>query len=92
MVSPLQCVAFDKGFENLADATRKNFVNNSGIVRYLRHHPKVEQVLFPFDDSFKQFELAKAADGGRLWIFYHRVEGRFYAANCYFSVNPCDIC
>ena len=29
------------------------------IVNFLKQHPKVEEVIFPFDDSFPQYELAK---------------------------------
>ena len=29
------------------------------IVKFLKEHPQVEEVLFPFDESFPQYELAK---------------------------------
>ena len=29
------------------------------LVNFLKQHPKVEQVIFPFDESFPQYELAK---------------------------------
>ena len=29
------------------------------LVSFLKQHPKVEEVIFPFDDSFPQYELAK---------------------------------
>ncbi len=29
------------------------------VVHFLKQHPKVESVIFPFDESFPQFELAK---------------------------------
>lgn len=29
------------------------------VLDYLKQHPKVEEVLFPFDESFPQYELAK---------------------------------
>lgn len=29
------------------------------VVQYLRRHPKVEKVLYPLDDSFPQYELAR---------------------------------
>lgn len=29
------------------------------VLDYLKQHPKVEEVLFPFDESFHQYELAK---------------------------------
>ncbi len=29
------------------------------LVNFLRQHPKIDKVVFPFDDSFPQFDLAK---------------------------------
>ena len=29
------------------------------LVSYLKQHPKIEKIIFPFDDSFPQYELAK---------------------------------
>ncbi|HMC99686.1 MAG TPA: aminotransferase class I/II-fold pyridoxal phosphate-dependent enzyme, partial [Ferruginibacter sp.] len=34
------------------------------VVDYLKHHPKVESVIFPFDESFPQYELAKKQMSG----------------------------
>jgi cystathionine beta-lyase/cystathionine gamma-synthase len=34
------------------------------VVDYLKHHPKVERVIFPFDESFPQYELAKQQMSG----------------------------
>jgi cystathionine beta-lyase/cystathionine gamma-synthase len=29
------------------------------VIHYLKQHPKVEEIIFPFDEDFKQYELAK---------------------------------
>jgi cystathionine beta-lyase/cystathionine gamma-synthase len=29
------------------------------VVQFLKHHPKIEQVIFPFDEDFPQYELAR---------------------------------
>jgi cystathionine beta-lyase/cystathionine gamma-synthase len=29
------------------------------VVHYLKHHPSVEELIFPFDEDFSQYELAK---------------------------------
>jgi cystathionine beta-lyase/cystathionine gamma-synthase len=34
------------------------------VVNYLRQHPLVEEVIFPFDESFPQYELAKRQMSG----------------------------
>jgi cystathionine beta-lyase/cystathionine gamma-synthase len=36
----------------ITDSTNK-------VADYLKHHPKVEEVIFPFDENFPQYELAK---------------------------------
>lgn len=38
--------------ERITNSTQK-------VVSYLKQHPKVEEVIFPFDESFPQYELAK---------------------------------
>jgi cystathionine beta-lyase/cystathionine gamma-synthase len=30
------------------------------VVKFLRQHPKIEAVIFPFDETFPQYELAKS--------------------------------
>ena len=48
--------------EQISRSTKK-------IVEFLKQHPKVEVVIFPFDESFPQYELARqqmAGAGGLL--------------------------
>jgi len=39
------------------------------VVKYLKQHPKVESLLFPLDDSFPQYELAKKQMTGACGLF-----------------------
>lgn len=39
------------------------------VVKFLKQHPKVESVLFPLDDSFPQYELAKQQMKGACGLF-----------------------
>jgi cystathionine beta-lyase/cystathionine gamma-synthase len=39
------------------------------VVKFLKQHPKVEAVIFPFDDSFPQYELAKQQMTGVCGLF-----------------------
>ena len=39
------------------------------VVKYLKQHPKVESLLFPLDDSFPQYELAKQQMTGACGLF-----------------------
>jgi cystathionine beta-lyase/cystathionine gamma-synthase len=34
------------------------------VLKFLKQHPKIEKVIFPFDESFPQYELAKQQMGG----------------------------
>lgn len=39
------------------------------VVKFLKQHPKVESVIFPLDDSFPQYELAKQQMKGACGLF-----------------------
>ena len=58
-ISPFNAWLLIRGLRTLPIRLKRISETTGKIVEYLRQHPKVEQVIFPFDDSFKQFELAK---------------------------------
>jgi cystathionine beta-lyase/cystathionine gamma-synthase len=58
-ISPFNAWLLIRGLRTLPLRLERISATTGKIVQYLRQHPKVEQVIFPFDDSFKQFELAK---------------------------------
>jgi cystathionine beta-lyase/cystathionine gamma-synthase len=39
------------------------------VVKFLKQHPKVESIIFPLDDSFPQYELAKQQMTGACGLF-----------------------
>jgi len=39
------------------------------VVKFLKQHPKIESVLFPLDESFPQYELAKRQMSGACGLF-----------------------
>ncbi len=39
------------------------------VINFLKNHPKVERVIFPFDESFPQLELAKSQMSGACGLF-----------------------
>lgn len=49
-------------FERIANTTRE-------VIAYLKQHPKVETIIFPFDESFPQYELAKRQMKGAGGLF-----------------------
>src|SRR5829696_5771421 len=58
-ISPFNAWLLIRGLRTLP--VRLEHISRSTIelVRYLKQHPKVEAVIFPFDESFPQHELAK---------------------------------
>lgn len=59
--------------EKITDTTRK-------VISYLKHHPKVEKVIFPFDEDFEQLDLAKKQMTGACGLFTFIVKADSMAA------------
>jgi len=68
-ISPFNAWLLIRGLRTLPIRLERISSTTREIVRYLMQHPKIEQVLFPFDDSFKQFELAKQQMQGACGLF-----------------------
>lgn len=49
-------------FKQITDSTQQ-------VLAFLKNHPKIETVLFPFDESFPQYELAKKQMTGACGLF-----------------------
>jgi cystathionine beta-lyase/cystathionine gamma-synthase len=48
-----------RGLRTLPARLERITKTTSDVLQFLKQHPKVEKVIFPFDESFPQFELAK---------------------------------
>lgn len=68
-ISPFNAWLLIRGLRTLPMRLERISSTTRDVVQYLRRHPKVEQVIFPFDDSFKQFELAKQQMRGACGLF-----------------------
>ena len=68
-ISPFNAWLLIRGLRTLPIRLERISSTTREIVRYLTQHAKIEQVLFPFDDSFKQFELAKQQMQGACGLF-----------------------
>ncbi|HKH62344.1 MAG TPA: PLP-dependent aspartate aminotransferase family protein [Flavitalea sp.] len=68
-ISPFNAWLLIRGLRTLPIRLERISSTTREIVRYLTQHAKIEQVLFPFDDSFKQFELAKQQMHGACGLF-----------------------
>lgn len=68
-ISPFNAWLLIRGLRTLPVRLERISSTTREIVSYLRQNPKIEQVLFPFDDSFKQFELAQRQMRGACGLF-----------------------
>lgn len=75
-ISPFNAWLLIRGLRTLPLRLQKVTQNTEKVVSFLKAHPKVESVLFPHDESFPQYDLAKKQMQGAcgLLSFYLKVE------------------
>jgi cystathionine beta-lyase/cystathionine gamma-synthase len=59
-ISPFNAWLLIRGMRTLPARLDRITATTKKLVAYLKQHPRVENLLFPLDESFPQFELAKA--------------------------------
>lgn len=57
-ISPFNAWLLIRGLRTLPSRLQRISETTRKVVDFLKEHPKVEQVLFPFDPSFDQYDLA----------------------------------
>ncbi|MFI5132910.1 MAG: trans-sulfuration enzyme family protein [Chitinophagales bacterium] len=68
-IQPFNAWLLIRGLRTLPARFERITKTTQAVVKYLRQHPKVEGVIFPFDESFPQFELAKKQMSGACGLF-----------------------
>jgi cystathionine beta-lyase/cystathionine gamma-synthase len=63
-ISPFNAWLLIRGLRTLPTRLDRITASTKKVVAYLKQHPKVERVIFPFDESFPQYELAKQQMSG----------------------------
>ena len=58
-IQPFNAWLLIRGLRTLPARLDRITVSTQKLVNYLKQHPKVEEVIFPFDESFGQYQLAK---------------------------------
>ena len=58
-IQPFNAWLLIRGLRTLPARIERITKSTSEVVAYLKQHPKVESILFPFDESFLQHQLAK---------------------------------
>lgn len=58
-IQPFNAWLLIRGLRTLSTRLDRITASTKKVVEFLKQHPKVEEVIFPFDESFPQYELAK---------------------------------
>lgn len=58
-IQPFNAWLLLRGLRTLSIRLERVSKTTIEVVAFLKHHPKVESIIFPFDKSFPQYELAK---------------------------------
>jgi cystathionine beta-lyase/cystathionine gamma-synthase len=68
-VSPFNAWLLIRGLRTLPIRLERITATTQKVVEYLKQHPSVEEVIFPFDRDFPQLELAKSQMSGACGLF-----------------------
>jgi cystathionine beta-lyase/cystathionine gamma-synthase len=63
-IQPFNAWLLLRGLRTLPARLDRITASTNKVVAYLKQHPKVETVIFPFDESFPQYQLAKKQMSG----------------------------
>ncbi len=68
-IQPFNAWLLIRGLRTLPARLERITKTTSEVVKSLKSHPKIEAIIFPFDESFPQFELAKRQMQGACGLF-----------------------
>lgn len=68
-IQPFNAWLLLRGLRTLPARLDRITASTKKVVAYLKQHPKVETVIFPFDENFPQYELAKQQMSGARGLF-----------------------
>jgi len=68
-IQPFNAWLLIRGLRTLPARIERITRTTAEVVNYVKQHPKIEAVLFPFDESFPQYELAKRQMKGACGLF-----------------------
>ncbi|MBC7873134.1 MAG: aminotransferase class I/II-fold pyridoxal phosphate-dependent enzyme, partial [Ferruginibacter sp.] len=68
-IQPFNAWLLIRGLRTLPARMERITKTSFGVISYLKQHPKVEAVLFPLDESFPQYQLAKQQMKGAGGLF-----------------------
>jgi cystathionine beta-lyase/cystathionine gamma-synthase len=68
-IQPFNAWLLIRGLRTLPARLKQITNSTHQVLSFIKNHPKIESVLFPFDDSFPQYELAKQQMTGACGLF-----------------------
>jgi len=68
-IQPFNAWLLIRGLRTLPARIERITRTTAEVVAFMKQHPKVESILFPFDESFPQYELAKQQMKGACGLF-----------------------
>src|SRR5258705_12361032 len=68
-IQPFNAWLLIRGLRTLPVRIERITRSTAEVVAYMKQHPKVESVIFPFDESFPQYKLAKQQMKGACGLF-----------------------
>ena len=68
-IQPFNAWLLIRGLRTLPSRLERITRTTNDVMRFLKHHPKIESVIFPFDESFPQYGLAKKQMKGACGLF-----------------------
>lgn len=68
-IQPFNAWLLIRGLRTLPARLDRITASTKKVVAYIKHHPKVERIIFPFDESFPQYQLAKQQMSGACGLF-----------------------
>ncbi|MEO7924017.1 MAG: PLP-dependent transferase [Chitinophagaceae bacterium] len=68
-IQPFNAWLMIRGLRTLPARLDRITASTAKVVEYMKQHPKVEAVIFPFDNSFPQYQLAKQQMKGACGLF-----------------------
>jgi len=77
-IQPFNAWLLIRGLRTLPVRLNRINQSTSQLINYLKQHPKIERIIFPFDPSFPQYELAKQQmkSAGGLVTFIMKTKSR----------------
>ncbi len=68
-IQPFNAWLLIRGLRTLPARLDRITASTKKVVAYIKQHPKVERIIFPFDESFPQYQLAKQQMSGACGLF-----------------------